>query len=72
MASSKRLPEGAGDLLGEHRLAGAGLALDEQGPFEGDRRVDGELQLVVGDIGVGAVESHAAMLPAAGKGFPSG
>ncbi len=46
------------DLLGEHRLAGAGLALDEQRPLERDRRVDGEHQVGGGDVGVGAFEAH--------------
>ena len=46
------------DLLGEHRLAGAGLALDEQRPLQRDRRVDREHQVGGGDVGVGAFEAH--------------
>src|SRR6185437_12609920 len=62
----ERLAEGARDLLGEQRLAGAGLALDQQRPLEGDRGVDGDLQLRVGDVGVGALELlHAGIIPAA-------
>src|SRR5690242_11072705 len=36
--------ERAGHRFGEQRLAGAGLAFDEQRPLERQRRIDGELQ----------------------------
>jgi hypothetical protein len=49
----ERLVERGGDLLGQLRLAGARLALDEQRPRERDRRVDGHHQIVGGDIGLG-------------------
>src|SRR5258707_6690905 len=42
--------------MGEDRLAGAGLALDEQRPLERDRCVDSDLQILRRDIGVGALE----------------
>jgi hypothetical protein len=45
-------------LLGEHRLAGAGLALDEQWTLQRDRGVDREHQIGGGDVGVGALELH--------------
>ena len=41
--------QGAGDLLGKHRLAGARLALDEQWALQRDGSVYGKLQVVVGD-----------------------
>ena len=56
-------------LLGETGLAGAGLALDEQRPFEGDGGVDRHHEVVGRDIGVGAGESllrHAASLGCGG------
>ena len=54
----QRPAERARDFLREHRLAGAGLALDEQRPLERDRRVDREHQVGRGDVGVGAFEAH--------------
>ena len=52
------MPSALGDLIGEHGLAGAGLALDQQRPLQRDRRVDRERQVVGGDVGVGAFEAH--------------
>jgi hypothetical protein len=46
------------DLVREHGLAGAGLALDEQGPAQLDRGVDRDLQVVGRDIIAGAFEAH--------------
>jgi hypothetical protein len=46
------------DFLGQQRLAGTRLALDEQRPRQRQRRVDGELQVIGGDIGGGAFETH--------------
>ena len=57
----ERRAERLRDLLGEQRLAGAGLALHEQRPLEHDRGVDRDLQILGGDVGFGAVEAHAAM-----------
>src|SRR5262249_25696087 len=47
-----------GDLDGKHRLAGAGLALDEQGSLERDGGVDCDLEIFSGDVGFGALELH--------------
>ena len=47
-----------GDLLSQQRLAGAGLALDEQRTLERDRGVDRGLQFVARHIGSGAFKTH--------------
>jgi hypothetical protein len=39
-----------GHFLGQHGLAGAGFALDEQRAFEGDGGVDGQHQVGRGDV----------------------
>ena len=44
--------------LGQHGLAGAGLALDQQRALERDRGVDREHQVLGGDVVVGALEFH--------------
>ena len=62
MPLQERPAERARDLLGEQRLAGAGLALDQQRPLERDRRVDREHQVGGGDVGVGAFEAHGVLL----------
>ena len=54
----QRRVEGLGDFLGQHRLAGAGLALHEQRTAEQRRGVDRDLEVVGGDIGAGAFEAH--------------
>jgi hypothetical protein len=59
----QRPPERARNLLGQHRLAGAGLALDEQRTLERDRRVHREHQVGGGDVGVGAFEAHGKSPP---------
>ncbi len=48
--------EGLGDLDGKHRLAGAGLAFDEQRPLECDGGVDCDLEIDGGDIAFRALE----------------
>ncbi len=53
----QRHAERAGDFLGQHRLAGAGFALDQQRPLQGEGGVDRELQVVSGDVGAGAFET---------------
>ena len=54
--------QGLGDLLGEQRLAGARLALDQKGPLELHGGVHGHGQFVGRDVGVGgAVENHAVV-----------
>jgi hypothetical protein len=51
-----------GDLMGEDRLAGARLALDEQGTAERNGGVDGDPQVVRRDIVGGSGEAHGAAL----------
>ena len=46
------------DLVGEHGLAGAGLALDQQRAAQRHGGVDRHLEVVGRDIGVGAGEAH--------------
>src|SRR6516164_10354983 len=48
--------DSAGDLMGENRLAGSRLTLDEEGAFECDRGVDRHPKILGSDIGVGALE----------------
>src|ERR1700722_19855827 len=48
----------AGNLLREQRLAGSGLALDQQRSLERDRGVEGSLQFIARYIGGGAFETH--------------
>ena len=50
--------ERGGDLLGQHGLAGAGLALDQQRPLQPDRGIDGDGEIFGGDIVLGAGETH--------------
>src|SRR5271169_4150797 len=54
----QRRADRSGDFLGEQSLAGAWLALDQQGPLENDRRVDRNLQIVRGDISRCAFKAH--------------
>ncbi|MNZ46617.1 hypothetical protein D3C78_643020 [compost metagenome] len=54
--------KGFGQLLGKHGLAGARLALDQQRPLQGDRRVDRQFQVVCSDISAGAFELHEPIL----------
>ena len=68
------LDEGGADrarhLLGEHRLARAGLSLDEERPFEGDGGVHREHQVLGGDVGIGTFESslrHRASFSLGGR-----
>jgi hypothetical protein len=51
-----------GDLDREHGLAGAGLALDQQGPLQRDRRVDRQREVVGGDVIRGTGEAHRKSL----------
>jgi hypothetical protein len=57
------LAERLGDLLGEHRLARAGLALHKKRALEGDRGVDRDHQVLGGDVGFGSAEQHRAGAP---------
>jgi hypothetical protein len=52
----QRHVHGGGGFLGQHRLAGAGLALDEQRPLQRDGGVDRQHQVLGGDVVVGALE----------------
>ena len=54
MPLDERGPERTRNFLGEHRLAGAGFALDQQRPLERDRGVDREHQIRCGDVSFGA------------------
>jgi len=54
--------EGFGQLLGEHGLAGARFALDQQRTLQGDGGVDGELEVVGGDVRLGTFEFHRGFL----------
>ena len=64
----QRRIEGVGDLLGQHRLAGAGFALHQQWPAQGDGGVDRNLQIIGGNVTGGAFETHAE-IPFARKGY---
>ena len=61
----ERRSQRAGDLLREQRLAGAGLALDQQRALERDRGVDRGFEFVAGHIGGRALKSHRLQLRAA-------
>src|SRR5712672_1545881 len=60
MPGDQLLAERLGHLMRQDRLARAGLALDQQRPFERDRSIDGDLQILRRHIGLGALETlHA-------------
>ena len=76
----QRHAERLGDLERQHGLAGAGLALDEQGPLQCDGGIDGDLEVVGRHVVLRALELHElrACLPgpekdarAYGKRWPS-
>ena len=54
----QRCADRLGDLERQHGLAGAGLALDQQRPLQGDRRIDRDLEIVGRHIGLGAFKTH--------------
>jgi hypothetical protein len=54
-------PRARGDFLGQHGLAGAGLALDQQRALQGDRGIDREHQVGGGDVGVGSFKAHGVL-----------
>ena len=58
----QRRAERRGDLMGQHGLAGARLALDQQRPAQRDRGIDRDLQVVGGDVVRCAFETHASAL----------
>ena len=49
-------PSARGEVLGEQRLAGAGLAAHQQRPRERDRDVHRVAELVGGDVAGGALK----------------
>jgi len=49
--------DGLGYLVGENRLAGARLTLDQQRPAEGHRSVDRNLEVLGRDVIAGALET---------------
>jgi hypothetical protein len=51
--------QGFGHLLGQHRLAGAGFTLDQQGALQLEGRIDGQFQVIGGDVLIGTLEFHA-------------
>ena len=55
-----RHPQGRGHLAGQFRLAGARLALDQQGPLQPDRRVHGHGQVLRRDVGLRSLELHVS------------
>jgi hypothetical protein len=59
----QRQPQGFRHLLGQHGLARAGLALDQQWPLQLERGVDSEFQVVGGDVLIGTLEFHAQAQP---------
>ena len=50
--------EGLGHFDGEHRLAGAGFAFDQQRALQSDGSVDGDTQVVSCHIVFSAFETH--------------
>ena len=46
-----------GNFLGQHGLAGTRFPLDEQGPLQGQCRIDRQAQVIAGDVGVGSAEA---------------
>ncbi|MCY1541009.1 hypothetical protein D9M68_766810 [compost metagenome] len=54
--------EGLGQLLGQHGLAGTRLALDQQRALQGDGGIHRELEVIGGDVGLGAFELHQGIL----------
>ncbi len=69
MPLQERPAHAAGDLLGELGLAGAGLALDQDGTPEGDGGVDRGGEILGRDVAVGAGEAVLGGAAAWGRGF---
>ena len=60
---NERRARGLGDFVGQHSLAGARLALYQQGPAQHHRSVHRHFQIVGGDIVGGAIETlHCEIL----------
>ena len=58
----ERHVERLGDFLGQHRLAGAGLALDQQRALQRDRCIDGELEVAGRDVIFRSFEPHIVLV----------
>jgi hypothetical protein len=56
--SSRLVSERPGNFVSKHGLAGARLALDQQGPLQNDGGVDGNAQVFSGDIVGRAFKLH--------------
>ncbi|GJE68747.1 hypothetical protein CHKEEEPN_0266 [Methylorubrum podarium] len=56
----QRRVQAPGDLLGQHRLAGAGLALHQKRALQHDRGVDRRGEIGRRDVGLGSGEAHGA------------
>jgi hypothetical protein len=61
MPGQKRRADRCRDFLGEHGLARAGLALDQQRPLEHDRSVHRDLEVLGGDVILGTGKFHSAI-----------
>ncbi len=57
----KRRVDRLGDFLGQHGLAGAGLALHQQRALEHDGGIDGDLEVIGGDVVLGTGEFHLSV-----------
>src|SRR6185436_15991595 len=66
-----RHAEALGDVAREQRLAGAGLALDQERSLERDRAVDRVDQRRRGDVALGALELVERLARLRGHGAPS-
>jgi len=60
-------PQRLGHFLGQHRLACARFAFDQQRPLEGDGCVDRQFQVLGGYVMVGTLEFHG--VEQLGKGY---
>ena len=58
MPGQKRRADRLCDFLGQHGLAGAGLALDQERTLQHHRGIDGDLEIIGGDIVLGAGKLH--------------
>ena len=47
-----------GHFFGQHGFAGAGFTFDQQGSFQGDRRIHGQGEVLCRDVIVSALKFH--------------
>ena len=59
MPGQQRRIEGLGHFIGQHGLAGSGLALDQQGTLQSDGGIHGHLQVAGRDVVVSSFETQA-------------